>query len=464
MAELKIDIEQSIAQFEQDMSRYPYGYNDTNIEGYLQSQLNILRKDIKEADAYKFSKKVLWRLVNSLIRNTGRNPNRVRLCRNLLNNNLSHFRLDIATKCTALNKLKKYGNNPGERLETYLKNKVQSDIEPEVKYKPQNYQKLIAEQMQGGDAFLYAPKAFAYMSNRFKQNPDMDLKTFAVDVDLLLQTAEKAVGDDKFIHFSNLYHFLQKKAVANPNTLPRSLFDDSVPEADTIHKRSVEVLALAYARRLYQAKDMKNVNRHYTAKFNNLMAAIIRKNSFTRAEVKDLAKRLQSQPWTSRSVEKEVNRLGEDLVDIFDKKQADEIRKLNTWFKQENKENKVERQAMLDVYVSELYKKLINGQDIGHDNLNRLYLTKKALLKSEINAAYAKEGVTDKETAQEQVLQNRHADNKDKSEVIVAYLDKKCQKTPFYLTVEGILHNNKLSDKKANIMLANRFFPEFDRY
>ena len=99
---------------------------------------------------------------------------------------------------------------------------MQSDIEPEVKYKPQNYQKLIAEQMQGGDAFLYAPKAFAYMSNRFKQNPDMDLKTFAVDVDLLLQTAEKAVGDDKFIHFSNLYHFLQKAEPINTKFLSLS--------------------------------------------------------------------------------------------------------------------------------------------------------------------------------------------------------------------------------------------------
>ena len=464
MVELKIDIEQRIVQFEQDMSRYPYGYNDTNIEGYLQSQLNILRKDIKEEDAYKFSKKVLWRLVNSLIRNTGRNPNRVRLCRNLLNNNISFFRLDIATKCTALNKMKKFGVNPGERLETYLKNKTKNDIEPEAKYTPRNYQKLIAEQMQGDDAFLYAPKAFTYLSNRFKQNPDMDLKTFAVDVDLLLQTAEKAIGEDRFIHFSNLYAFMQKKAAANPNTMPRNLFDDSLPEADTIHKRSVEVLALVYAKRLYQAKDMKNVNRHYTAKFNNLMTAIVRKNSFTRAEVKDLAKRLQSQPWTSRSVEKEVNRLGEDLVDIFDKKQADEIRKLNDWFKQENKENKVEHQAMLDVYVSELYKKLINGQDIGRDNFNRLYLSKKALLKSEINTAYAKEGVPDKEAAQEQVLQNRYAENKDKSEVIVAYLDKKCQKTPFYWTTGAVLRENKLGNKTTNIPPANRFFPEFDRY
>lgn len=473
MAAPQTNIAQLISRFEQDINHYPYGYNEDNVETLLQSQLDILKKDIPVEAAAQFSKKVLWRLVNSLIRNTGRNPARARFCRNLLNNNIRFFRLDIGTKCTALNKMKKFGVNPGEKLEAYLSRKTDNDVVPAVKkskvvYAPENYQALISEQMKGNDAALYAPKAFAYIAGLFKQNPDMEIPAFNRNVDLLLAVAEKSALDDKYIHFSSLYEFMRKKAQTHPKAVEGNLFEQTVAEPDTIQKDYVRNVARIYAKRLYQAKDMKNISRLCTMKFNNMMVAVVRKNSFTRNEVKDLAKELQSQPWTSRSVDAHVNRLGADLVDVFDKKQADEIKALNNWVYNNRKEDLLERQAVQDVYAAELYKKLIIGQDIGGDKFDNQYTAKKNLLKHDICALYGTADENgqplDKNRAREQAINNRRQENQDKTDIIANYLNKKCRKCSFYGAVNAILKDFDLIRKPTFApSLNSRCFPEFDR-
>ena len=52
--------------------------------------------------------------------------------------------------------MKKFGVNPGEKLEAYLSRKTDNDVVPAVKkskvvYAPENYQALISEQMKGDD-------------------------------------------------------------------------------------------------------------------------------------------------------------------------------------------------------------------------------------------------------------------------------------------------------------------------
>lgn len=76
-----------------------------------------------------------------------------------------------------------------------------------------------------------------------------------------------------------------------------------------IDKNLVRLTALIYARQLVEAREVENVSPHYLQKFKNMMVAVVSKNSFSREEVKQLAKEIKNQRWVSRSVEENLNDL-----------------------------------------------------------------------------------------------------------------------------------------------------------
>lgn len=114
---------------------------------------------------------------------------------------------------------------------------------------------------------------------------------------------------------------MQRRTQAHGSTVQINLFDEDLRQKEMIDKNLVRLTALIYARQLVEAREVENVSPHYLQKFKNMMVAVVSKNSFSREEVKQLAKEIKNQRWVSRSVEENLNDLSNKLVDVYDFKQ-----------------------------------------------------------------------------------------------------------------------------------------------
>lgn len=127
----------------------------------------------------------------------------------------------------------------------------------------------------------------------YRKSEDFNLQTFMNNTTEFLNLLADRDTDSKQVHFSALYTMMQRRTQAHGSTVQINLFDEDLRQKEMIDKNLVRLTALIYARQLVEAREVENVSPHYLQKFKNMMVAVVSKNSFSREEVKQLAKEIK---------------------------------------------------------------------------------------------------------------------------------------------------------------------------
>ncbi len=406
-------VEVCYRRFNEDMR---FGAYDVLINDLVQI------KKHKESPEYgKICNKVMWRLISSAKRaNISEKPWRRDGMIVLLTRSSDWLEIDNKNKRMAYAVLCKENIPFNPKLSEFLQKMNPNEQEP-VKSK----EEIVRDK-------------FKELSEYFNSSEDMSVKPFWQKSKELIQLCGDVETNWKHIHFAPMYAMMQRRAQRIGTPVQVSLFDEKLQKADTIDKFLVAGTAKIYAEYLTEMRDVRHINGLLFHKYPSMLSAAVRKNSYKRSEVKELAKCLKAPRFTSLSVEKHLSELGSHLVDIYDVKQAKEIRKLHEWMWKSPKKQPLSKTAQTLVYVDMLYEKLVNDSDIGGEDLNRLYADKKAELMTETVALYGQErngkSIT-KQEAQEIVINRRLEDATALFEPVNLMIDKKCRETSFYGTI-----------------------------
>lgn len=387
----------------------------------LAYSLEQIKKHKSSPDFGKICNKVMWRLISSAKKANSEFKDRRRDCMvGLLSRSCDWLQIDNRNKRMAFSVLCKESIPFGDKLGSFLQ-KINPN-EPEPVKSPEEIVK----------------EKFKNLSEYFNSSDNMDAILFLKNIKELIALCGDKNTHWKHIHFAPVYGMMQRRAQVLGTPIQKSLFDDRVPEADTIDKYLVVCTAKIYGQYLTAGRDLCKVNALLLHKYPSMLCAAVRKNSYSRNEVKKLAKVLKDQCFVSPSVEQHLSRLGNHLVDIYDMKQAKEIQRLNEWVWKAPKKQPLSQTAQTLVYVDMLYRKLIEDRDIGKEDFNKLYMAKKAELMTEAASLYGqeKDGRTfGRQEAQNMVVERRLAEASEFFEPVNLMLDKKCRDTLFYGTV-----------------------------
>ena len=180
-------------------------------------------------------------------------------------------------------------------------------------------------------------------------------------------------------------------------------------------------------------KEPHEFNMSAMQKFGLMLKAAVRKNSFSRDEVKELAKILKTHPFRTTLAEKHLNKMADDLVETYDAKESKEINKLLDWQKKAPRKRMIEKAAQENVIIAGLYQKLVLEQDIGRINLEQKYQEEKGALGQSIVAEYQK--ISNKNKAQQNVLKQNHQKNQETFAIIERKLKLIGPKRSFYFQI-----------------------------
>ncbi len=384
-----------------------------------------LRRDFDEICAFKGHKdfgrtcnRLMWRMINSAKKadENDRTQRRARIL-NTLESFLPKLRVDNANRRAALGFMVKYNlPMPGE-MSTFLQTVTEDEKAP-----------------------VSTRTRLREIKDYYRTSEDFTLQTFKDNTKEYLELAADLDTDEKLVHFSALYTMMQRRTKVHGSPVQINLFDETPRQADTVDKGLVRLTASLYAQTLREARDIKNVSPHFVQKFSNTMVAVVSKNSFSRDEVKALAKLIKKQPFVSDSVEEVLNKLGNKLVDVYDFKQQKELDALNGWLVKDAKQMPIEQAAQRAVYVNMLYRKFIEDVDIGDEKYDTLYREEKNKIKTAIASRYTQQkqnGIEepDSDGIQAAVLQEWKEHDQERFHDVNLMMNNRCTKCNFFFKV-----------------------------
>lgn len=403
-------IEQSYRRFNENMR---FGGFDV-----LAYSLEQIRKHKEAPEFGKVCNKVMWRLISSAKKANYELRYGRRDCMvGLLTRCSNWLRIDNRNKRMAFSVLCKENIPFGEKLGSFLQ-----EMNPNEPAPVKSPEEIVKEK-------------FKYLSEYFNSSDNFDARLFLKNTKELIELCGDKETHWKHIHFAPVYGMMQRRAQVLGTPVQKSLFDDKVPAPDTIDKRLVVGTARLYGEYLTETKDVLKINTMLRHKYPSMLCAVVRKNSYTREEVKSLAKVLKGQRFVSPNVEQHLSKLGNHLVDIYDAKQAKEIKNLHEWLWKTPKKQPLSQAAQTLVYVDMLYQKLIEDKDIGKEDFNRLYMAKKAVLMTEAASLYGQEKdgkPLGRQEAQKLAAERHLAAASEFFEPVNLMLDKRCRDTQFY--------------------------------
>ena len=277
----------------------------------------------------------------------------------------------------------------------------------------------------------------------FRTSENYDIRTFTKYVKQLLSVLGDKNTDARDIHFSSVYAMMQRRVKGLKPTVQIDLFNEKLQRPDTIDKGMVVVLAKCYSDYIANAGGQPNINTWLLDKFPRVLSAIVRKNSYSRKEVKHLAKELKLKHNYSYFGEKHLNELGAHLVDVYDEKQNQEIKKLNEWMRTNEKKQPLSRLAQTIVYIDMLYQKLIDETDIGKDNFNKLYAEEKNKLMQEQLSRYSA-GEGSNSEIQQKIEEEYMLKIEEKLDPINTMMDRRCRDSGFYYETKSLIQQRGL--------------------
>ena len=239
--------------------------------------------------------------------------------------------------------------------------------------------------------------------------------------------------DVRHTHFSPMYDLLTRAAKHRPQNIQLKLFETSLPQQKTMDKELLKTIVKVYVDSLMKKKEPHEFNMSAMQKFGLMLKAAVRKNSFSRDEVKELAKILKTHPFRTTLAEKHLNKMADDLVETYDAKESKEINKLLDWQKKAPRKRMIEKAAQENVVIAGLYQKLVLEQDIGRINLEQKYQEEKGALGQSIVAEYQK--ISNKNKAQQNVLKQNHQKNQETFAIIERKLKLIGPKRSFYFQI-----------------------------
>lgn len=383
-----------------------------------------LRKDFEEICAFREHKdfgrtcnQIMWRMINSA-KKAEENDNLGRQGRiiSVLNEFLPNLRVDNENRRAAFGYMIKFNLPLTLQMKEFLLTISEDEKAP-----------------------ISTRTRLREIKDYYRNSEDFSQKTFNENTKEYLELLADLDTDEKLIHFSALYTMMQRKAVKRSVPVRVNLFDETLRQPDTIDKAMVANTALMYVGLLNKVQKIENVSPRFVQKFSNLMIAIVSKNSFSRDEVKQLAKKIKTQSWVSRSVEETLNQLGNKLVDAYDFKQEKELKNLNEWFDKDKKQQPIEQAAHRHVYLNMLYRRFIEDADIGSEKYDTLYREEKNKLKEAIAKRYSQAKQQGEEpegeAIQTAVLQEYKEYDQDRFHDVNAMLNRRCTKCNFFFKV-----------------------------
>lgn len=384
----------------------------------LAYSLEQIRKHKSSPEFGKVCNRVMWRLISSAKKANyeekyGRRNNMV----GLLTRSVDWLQIDNRNKRMAFSVLCRENIPFGEKLGSFLQ-----EMNPNEPVPVKSPEEIVKEK-------------FERLSEYFNSSDNFDGRLFMENTKELIELCGDRDTHWKHIHFAPVYGMMQRRAQVLGTPVQKSLFDDKIPAPDTIDKYLVAGTARLYGEYLTETKDVSKINTMLRHKYPSMLCAVVRKNSYTREEVKSLSKILKGQRFVSPNVEQHLSKLGNHLVDIYDDKQAKEIQRLHEWLWKTPKKQPLSQTAQTLVYVDMLYQKLIDDNDIGKEDFNALYMEKKAMLMTEAASLYGqkKDGKPlGRQEVQELVAERHLATASEFFEPVNLMLDKRCRDTQFY--------------------------------
>lgn len=384
----------------------------------LAYSLEQIRKHKSSPEFGKVCNRVMWRLISSAKKANyeekyGRRNNMV----GLLTRSVDWLQIDNRNKRMAFSVLCRENIPFGEKLGSFLQ-----EMNPNEPAPVKSPEEIVKEK-------------FERLSEYFNSSDNFDGRIFMENTKELIELCGDRDTHWKHIHFAPVYGMMQRRAQVLGTPVQKSLFDDKIPAPDTIDKYLVAGTARLYGEYLTETKDVSKINTMLRHKYPSMLCAVVRKNSYTREEVKSLSKILKGQRFVSPNVEQHLSKLGNHLVDIYDDKQAKEIQRLHEWLWKTPKKQPLSQTAQTLVYVDMLYQKLIDDNDIGKEDFNALYMEKKAMLMTEAASLYGqkKDGKPlGRQEVQELVAERHLATASEFFEPVNLMLDKRCRDTQFY--------------------------------
>lgn len=403
-----------------------------------------LRRDFEEIHQFHNHKdfgrichRVMWRMINSVRKATEENKfGRRDKIIGVLNDILPKMKIDNENKRAALGYINKYDLPLPPRMQDFLQR-----VGEEEKIIPSTRTRL------------------RQIKDYYRNSDDFTLQTFSNNTKEFLELLADKDTDENLVHFSALYTMLQRRTKIQGAPVQINLFDETPRQPNTVDKDLVAMTASLYGKLLYKAQKTENVSSHFLQKFSNMLVAVVVKNSFSRDEVKRLAKQIKSQSWVSYSVEENLSKLANKLVDAYDFKQEKEIRDLNAWYAKEPKQKPLEQTAKRAVYISMLYRKFIEDADIGRENFDTLYKEEKTKIKSAVVQRYdslkKREEEVSNESVQTAVLSEFKERDQDKFHDINAMLNRRCTKCSFFFKILNNAQHGGLKYTYPTSLLQN---------
>lgn len=346
--------------------------------------------------------------------------------RDLLDDSLNILKIDDHNKRVALEFMQKHRLGITPKLKEFL-HKKESD----------------------GKRYYSTGQRIKQIQDYYAETGKFDSKEFAEKTREFFTLLTDRDVDIKYAHFSKLYGLMERQANQKEQAVQGNLFEDTYHGKNTIDKKLLEDSCRIYVDVMSNHRSIENYNQQSMHKFSLMLKAAVRKNSFSREEVKSLAKLLKDHHFTNGIVERHLNETANSLVDEYDKKQEKEINNLLDWSEKNQKQRSLEQVVMQSVLSKMLYQKLVADEDIGKENFGKKYNEEKDRLQREIAQKYKE--VDDNKKAQEEVIKINRQKNRERYDIVSRKLDKKCQDSRFYIRVINAGINNGLADKPKQI-------------
>ena len=277
-----------------------------------------------------------------------------------------------------------------------------------------------------------------------------DKKEFEIKTAELFDLLTNSDVDWRYAHFSSLYDILSRRAEHKEFTPQLNLFDENNETKDSIDKELLKDCAKIYVESLMKKREAQELNGPAMRKFAQMMKAVVRKNNFTREEVKELSKILKTHPFRTSLAEKHLADTANMLVETYDNKEKREIEKVLQWAQESARKRPLEKEIQNQVVTDMLYQKLIKEQDIGHINLEQMYKNKKEEIQQNIVRKYQKS--VDKKDIQEQELAEAKRKTQEKFAIIRRKIDKISTKKSFhYKAINFGISNGYIENDSKNI-------------
>ncbi len=357
---------------------------------HCNSRLRAFGTHHKDADYLRLSRNIWWRLLNTAkkARYSG-DVDRAYMAMRLIADNLKNLPLNNRQKRIVLGFVDKY------QINTYFPTILQELRTPNVKdfayekphrpYTEADYEKELQQEAKNYKKFL---QSFPPKVDFLKRTQEV----FNVYADMMQSCSN-------IIHFSEVYRYLQQ----NGKNVPyQSVMNFETGEADrgiphNFDKEGLKQLVALLGNTL-RGKNSGMPNKIFMNKFKALVLASVRKNKYSLKDVKSLAAVVRAQKKkASRILRPYFDEFVTDLQKEYQKKENLQIKGLNEWYAQKLTVKSVNLYALTDVYLDQLRKKLIGGQELEITRLNKEYQNKKAFLAEQFFAAqkigHSKEGI-----------------------------------------------------------------------